>query len=151
MGVEEIKKWTGEKCRHLGRSPATGHVNCRIYSHKPLSCSTYKCTWLEGIGPDNLRPRDSGILLSTYPGPVCTVNIFDFDKAKDTWEGVVHQLLIVGMKEVRAIAPQHKSALVYREGNIYRCRLLPPAEYESIQFETDGIAVGHYTVKQVLD
>lgn len=149
LGIEELHKYTGEKCKNL-RSGAYPTKRCGIYSKRPSACSTYKCLWRAGWGPDNLRPNEAGLLITPYDGDApdtasITINVFDQEKADPHIEPVLAELLTnTRIKEVRLVFLQTKKANLFRDGNIYQCRLLPSKNYESLTFEAQDEPIGHY-------
>lgn len=156
LGIEELHKYTGQTCRHLsgGTDPTK---RCSIYSKRPHACSTYQCLWRAGLGPDNMRPYESGILITSYeserdpPGSVAfTVNIFDEAKALGHIEEILGELLALPKAvEVRLVYIHRRSMMLFRHGQVYRCRLMPPDGYESLVFEAFEPSVGRYLVKEL--
>lgn len=154
LGIEELKKYTGEKCKHL-RSGAYPTKRCGIYHHRPPACSGYTCAWKAGFGPEYMQPNRSGILITIYdarkerPNPsriaAATVNIFDREKAEPHIEEVLGNLLTLpSMDEVRLIFIKEKRGILFRDGKAYRCRLLPPEGFESLTFEAIDEPMGTY-------
>lgn len=165
LGIEELKKYTGEKCKHL-RSGAYPTKRCSIYHHRPTACQTYKCAWRAGWGPDHMQPNKSGILITIYDAreersgfkadampakyAAATVNVFDTEKAGPHIEEVLGNLLTLpSMDEVRLIFIKEKRGILFRDGKAYHCRLLPPEGFESLTFEALDEPMGtYYTAKQ---
>lgn len=58
--VPELDKGEGKKCKHCDKG-------CVIYESRPKSCRNYKCEWLKGELPDNMRPDKSGVMIEVYP------------------------------------------------------------------------------------
>ena len=155
LGVEELKKYTGQTCKHLSGVDAT--KRCSIYDKRPHACKIYECVWRAGFGPDNLRPNESGILITMYPSErvegevAATVVIIDEDKAKATNPtDVVTELMMIheSINEVRLVNYKNKTALLFTNGCIYRCKLLPPDGYEALIFNADiSQPVGRYEVR----
>jgi hypothetical protein len=54
QGVAEIAKPINVKCSHLNTMG-----RCGIYATRPESCRTYKCLWLRGYLPENMKPVKS--------------------------------------------------------------------------------------------
>lgn len=152
LGISELRKYTGQSCKHLcGTSDPT--KRCSIYSQRPSACSNYECLWRAGWGPDNLRPSESGILITpynseTHPGHAAvTVNIFDEPLANRTISitDLIAKLFALPLiSEVRLINFQRKTALFFTEGKIYRCKILPPDGFESLIFEAQDPPIGTY-------
>lgn len=157
LGISDLKKYTGQACRHLngGDNPA---CRCSIYSKRPPACSEYICLWRAGWGPTDLRPYESGILITIYPSErdpgyiSATVNVFDTKKAAPHINQMIGELLMVPMlREARLIFLKSKKAIMFREGKAYRCRLLPPEGYESLMFEAIDEPMGTYQIKELSD
>jgi hypothetical protein len=153
LGVEELKKYTGQTCKHLnGINPTK---RCSIYSSRPVACSGYSCLWRSGWGPEELRPHDSGILVTGYdsernPGSKVsmTVNVFDSKLASPYIMKVIGELITLPIvDEVRLIFLESKKATMFREGKVYDCKLLPPENFESLRFMADINPVGTYSVE----
>jgi Fe-S-cluster containining protein len=153
LGVEELQKYTGQKCKHL-KGPAAIHKRCGIYHRRPMACVDYSCMWREGWGQEEWQPHKSGILITPYPDPndpekaTITMNIFDLVKAKDLIKTISLQLIMVPfITEVRVINIQTKRALMYKNGNIYRCQLLPAEGFESLMFAAEDDPIGRYRIE----
>jgi hypothetical protein len=154
LGIEELKKYTGQTCKHLNGANPT--KRCSIYASRPVACSGYFCLWRAGWGPEGLRPRDSGILVTGYdsernPGSKVsmTVNVFDSKLASPYIMNVVGELITLPIvDEVRLIFLESKKATMFREGNVYDCQLLPPDNFESLKFLAHGDPVGTYLVEK---
>lgn len=158
LGVEELHKYSGQKCRHL-LGPASGSKRCSIYKQRPAACSGYYCIWLAGWGPDNLRPKDSGILLTGYPsergGPSqvsITANVFNLAKARPHISQLLGELMsLPSLDELRLIYLESRKATMFRDGFVYDCELLAPdpGDYEALQFMAHEPPVGRYAVQLV--
>jgi hypothetical protein len=152
LGIEELKKWTGQACKHLdGKNP---EGRCSIYEHRPKACRDYHCMWRAGWGPEGMRPDQSGLLITVYsrddsPGKAAaTVIITDWAKAKPLIDKVALELLMIDIiTEVRVINYATKMALLYKDGQIFHCQLLPPENYEELHFKTQGVPIARYLVK----
>lgn len=155
LGIEELKKYTGQTCKRLvgGHDPSK---RCTIYEDRPKACREYQCLWRAGWGPQELRPYESGILITGYPpdpGPpdmvAFTVNVFDQAKAQPHIMSVVGELTCLPFTyEVRLVFIQKKKATLFREGLVYDAILLPPEGFESLIFQADiSRPVGRYEVK----
>jgi len=152
LGIEELQKWTGEKCQHL-KGPAGGSKRCKIYARRPTACSGYKCMWLQGYGPEELKPSRSGILLTGYeseanPGsPAVTAVVFDNDKALPILNDTIKELISLPNVEVRCVNWTNKTGMLFVNGKIYECKLLPPTGWESLNFEAAEPPIGKYRVE----
>lgn len=62
VAIPELVKPPGVRCRHLRAMNERGGM-CTIYNQRPKPCQTFRCAWLEGLGPENARPDLSGIML----------------------------------------------------------------------------------------
>jgi len=58
QGVAALAKPLGRWCEHC-----VEHAACGIYERRPQECAGFACAWVLGIGPDWLKPSDSGALL----------------------------------------------------------------------------------------
>ena len=150
LGIEELKNFTGQKCKYL-RGPAYAHKRCGIYINRPSACSEYECLWKSGWGLAEWQPHKSGILLTPYDNDygtiAITMNIFDMVKAEPYINVISSQLLLLpNVSEVRVINIIGNKALLYKNGNIYNCRLLPAESFKSLTFTHDDEPVGHYQV-----
>lgn len=152
LGIDELKKWSGQTCKHLhgGKDPTK---RCTIYSNRPEACSRYECLWKSGGGPDDLRPNESGMIITGYASETpgrgsVTIIIIDEKQAyaHNVQDVVVELLMLPTIDEVRIVNPKTKRAQYYKDGVIYNCKLLPPEGYESLIFsaDTDKIAGKYY-------
>lgn len=161
LGIEELKKWMGQSCRHLDGSLGP-NTRCSIYEHRPSACSTYQCFWRKGFGPPELRPYDSGILITPYQSELpqaslvtgmakiaFTVLIFDRDKGLPFARSVATELLSLGAGEVRLVDVARREATLFAYGSIYNCKVMRPSQndWEALSFDTDGIPLGHYALQ----
>lgn len=163
LGIEALKKYSGQTCKNL--TPYTPKTDltkrCSIYAARPTACEAYRCFWVSGFGPDSLRPKDSGILITPYVSEMpqassasgmgriaYTVMIFDPDKAAKAGFGhnVVTELLSLGAGEVRLINMISKTALLFAYGTIYQCVIEKPDSYEALNFRATG-TIGHYALQ----
>jgi len=60
--VPELKKPVGKWCRHC--KPGKG---CGIYDDRPESCKNFRCVWLSGGLPPDLRPDKSRVIFERMP------------------------------------------------------------------------------------
>lgn len=60
--VPEFNKPPGEWCRHC--KPGRG---CTIYDDRPESCRNFRCVWLTGGLPDDLRPDKCKVIFERLP------------------------------------------------------------------------------------
>lgn len=154
LGIEELKKYSGQTCKHLsgGADPCK---RCSIYESRPVACSGYHCMWRAGWGPDEMRPYDSGILITVYPSErdpekaSATVQVFDKAKAQKHINQLIGELVVMPiMDQVRLIFLAEKRAIMFWEGGIYRCKLLPADGYEALRFATDlNAPMGRYRIE----
>jgi len=106
--------------------------------------------WREGMGDDDLRPADCGMLVTPYRmedgGPGCAITVMIFDPKKATkLDHVIEQLLVLGVTELRVVNWHTKKALYFAaDGNIYDCKIIKPDGYESLNFESDGEPLGRF-------
>ena len=71
VGVTSLEKPFWATCRHQGE----GH--CRIYADRPTECREYRCGWLSGLLPEDMRPDQSGFLLSAQEDGMCVYILDD--------------------------------------------------------------------------
>jgi len=62
VAVAELKKPYHTRCGHQ-----TGK-GCAIYGNHPVECRDYRCAWLQGILPEEMRPDKIGILIDAEGG-----------------------------------------------------------------------------------
>ena len=64
LAIRDLKKPTGEDCKHLDRSRKT--ACCSIYAERPFDCQQYECAWLRdaGFGDTWHRPDRVGVLFT---------------------------------------------------------------------------------------
>jgi Fe-S-cluster containining protein len=147
LGVEELRKHTGTSCHHLSGTD-DGAKRCSIYAKRPSACAAYKCMWLEGYAPNELKPELSGILLTTYASDTnkmgaVTAMVFDHAKAEPYIDALIKEILGLGL-ELRLVNYKTKRVLFFTNGNIYDAKLLPTRSYESLDFEANSKPIGHY-------
>ncbi len=161
LGIEELKKHTGQSCRYLtGISGPTSR--CGIYPTRPKACATYKCAWLEGLGPDSARPDRSGLLLTPYPttndtspsAPFSvTIIITDPSLCGTLTSGYLGQfldtLLRFGCNEIRVTNHHDKSVIYFKNGEVRRGKLLRGQTFEQFVCQLDeGPPLARYKVFQ---
>jgi hypothetical protein len=154
LGITELKKHGGKACKHLSAT-TDPNKRCSIYSSRPHACSNYECLWKSGVGPDDMRPSESGMLITPYlEDGVRSISIvlFDRDKAGNRVGEVITELLMTGF-EVRLIDYTERTALLFRDGKTFRCKLLSnsPGSYESLNFVTDGEPIARYHLQTETD
>lgn len=154
LGIEELRKYAGQTCRLL-KGGADRSKRCSIYETRPAACSGYSCLWLVGFGPDDLRPHESGILITVYDAErngisiagkaSATVNIFDMKKAQGKIASLLAELIAIPiMDEVRLIYLEEKRGLLIRDGFIYGCDTIPSKGYEALCFAAHEPPLGRY-------
>lgn len=47
----------GEWCEHCSQP------GCKVYHVRPDPCRAFQCAWLEGLIPDELGPRKTGVIV----------------------------------------------------------------------------------------
>lgn len=158
LGIEELKKYAGQTCSKLnGGADAT--KRCSIYSTRPSACSGYQCFWRAGFGPEGLRPHESGILITIYEdqsdGAIipnvasATVTVFDERKANNKITPLLAELLPIPiMREVRLIYIETKRGILFRNGNVYACDVIPSKGYEALAFAAYDPPIGHYHTEE---
>jgi len=163
LGVGPLKKWPGQSCKHLDGS--IPDKRCTIYDKRPKCCVDYHCGWRMGIGPDNLRPDQSGVLVTLYPAPdddqrfVATLHVIDEKKAggpadpDSRLSEILALVLSTGCNDVRIVSGGERpgSPIVHlREGKIYRGVVLKPDhnKFEDMNFAEEEEPVGRYQIKR---
>ena len=67
VAVKAFDKPVGTPCQHLlpiiPNEPCAGA--CGIYADRPSECKMYRCSWLEGNLPEELKPDKCGLLFET--------------------------------------------------------------------------------------
>lgn len=51
MEIEPLQKPRGRWCPHAKKK-----AGCAIYAERPDVCGEFECLWIQGIGPDHVRP-----------------------------------------------------------------------------------------------
>ena len=163
LGVGPLKKWPGQSCKHLDGS--IPDKRCTIYDKRPKCCVDYHCGWRMGIGPDNLRPDQSGVLVTLYPAEgddqrfVATLHVIDEKKAggpadpDSRLSEILALVLSTGCNDVRIVSGGERpgSPIVHlREGKIYRGVVLKPDhnKFEDMNFAEEEEPVGRYQIKR---
>lgn len=76
--VESLNKPRYEWCNHIKIGKG-----CSIYQVLPEACQIYRCSWLNGLGNEDLRPDKCGFVLNLYEN-VCELDklfhIYEFEK-----------------------------------------------------------------------
>jgi hypothetical protein len=110
--------------------------------------------WRAGWGPEEMRPHDSGILITCYQSETipntaaATVNIFDKKLASPHINAVIGELVTLPiLSEVRLVFIQEKRAILFKGGLIFNCKLLPAEGFESLTFEAYDPPMGRYEVQ----
>jgi hypothetical protein len=159
LGIDELKKWPGTRCRHLSRA-ADPAKQCRIYADRPHTCSQYVCVWREGWGPEWLRPQDSGLLITSHRDPAAkpgepfilfTLVVFDPDKATNEIIRKVTGEIISGfhsVREIRVFSEATKAGFLYVNGFVYRMQVLPGDTYEQLKYRIDSQPIGRYLTSE---
>ncbi len=62
IGVAALQKPCHTTCIHQ-----TGR-GCAIYNERPAECKTYKCVWLQGHLPEEMRPDKIGLIVDSEGG-----------------------------------------------------------------------------------
>ena len=151
LGISELRKYAGRACKHLSGGTNPDH-RCSIYDKRPLACSQYRCTWLQGYGPEGMRPRDSGLILTLYESDItpgkqsANVMVIDKSKAKPFVDQILADFLTVGI-EVKLCYMETMSGYIFTNGKILRCRIerkQAKDDYETFQFNADAEPISTY-------
>lgn len=151
LGIAELRKYAGQTCKHLdGAKP---EARCSIYAKRPAACANYYCLWRAGVGPKNFSPLETGMLMSHFveeDGRLsATITIIDAAKAEGLVMTAVTELLMTNVfKEVAVVRRDTNKAVLFKDGHMYDCKLLPPrtGNYEETNFLTDGEPVCDFLV-----
>jgi hypothetical protein len=156
LGIDELQKWTGERCKHLATRTKTHH--CGIYDSRPKACVQYQCMWLAGWGPDNLQPSKSGMLITPYQNETdakmaaVTIVVFDLEKAQKLLMDVITQILQFFIDcELRVVSTQTKVAMLYKDGLIRKGKLIPSKDLEALDMEIQDKPISSYIVGDLKD
>lgn len=158
LGIEELKKWPGQTCRHLDGASGP-FTRCTIYQNRPLACSTYYCGWIAGLGSDDYRPDKSGILTTFYPadagGPfTASIHVLDAKKSgaitdlDSKLNRVAMMLVEYGCNDIKIVVSPVTAGnpmIHFKDGKIYKGILLPSRKgaFEDLSFAT-STPVGTY-------
>ena len=60
LGVADLKKPAREYCPHC-------EINhgCKIYESRPKECVDFRCAWLLGSIPEELKPSKTGVMITS--------------------------------------------------------------------------------------
>jgi hypothetical protein len=76
MAVGEIHKPSNVRCDKL-----TAMGRCSVYATKPQSCTAFKCLWLQGLMPENLKPIKSRVVGDVNAtGDIIVLHVSPFDR-----------------------------------------------------------------------
>lgn len=156
LGIEELRKYAGQPCKHLGPK-ADPTKRCTIYEHRPIACAKYQCLWREGWGPEELKPETSGILLTPYPSEdpgdtsfAITALIFDARRARPHIDKLIREALSLAPNmELRLVDCAKRTALFFKNGEIFNCTVMPSKGFESLDFRASFPRIGTYRIAQV--
>ncbi len=59
LGIVELNKPPAKWCPH-----AAGR-GCGVYSVRPESCRSFFCLWLQGVGPEDMKPSKSRVVFAS--------------------------------------------------------------------------------------
>ncbi len=92
MGVAELNKPRDVRCNHL-----TSLGRCGIYADRPESCAAFKCLWLQGSFPVELKPNKiQAVPMPANMGKIQALNVDP--KAGRVWE---HGVLAAYIERMR--------------------------------------------------
>lgn len=156
LGIAALKKRSGQACRYLDGTNST--KRCSIYEKRPDACKIYQCAWRSGAFLDNMRPDESGILVTPYPldedpnGLAATILIIDEAKAGTINHPGNLQFILnfmiaqMGAQDIRVV--NGKKILHFRDGVIRKGHLLKTADPEALRFAVYDPPLGRYDVKE---
>jgi len=171
LGIEELRKWPGQTCKHLDGTIAD--KRCTVYENRPKACSSYYCGWIANMGPEDLRPDKSGVLVTLYPphdysdeqinydpnemsSPFsATIHVTDDDLAGDLADpdskiGVMLNVIVgLGCNDIRIMdspARAGQRVVHMHNGNVRLGRLRRSSKYgyEELVFHTEEPPIGRY-------
>lgn len=153
LDITALKKKGMRPCKYLShRKPA---ARCTIYARRPEACSGYLCSWMGGLFDDDMRPDQSGLLVTMYedeqkPGYfMVTINITNGSKCGTFEEGPLSRALywlfarMHHISRVNLLNRRNNSVIEFSDGNIWECHLMKGTKLESLEFIRLKI-VGHY-------
>lgn len=156
LGIAELRKHTGQTCKHLTGTQGP-EQRCSIYAQRPKACAEYQCLWRShpDFGNDDDRPDRSGLLVTAYQakgtGPfAATIIVTDPSKAGSLAEGssalarFVETLLRAGCDEIIANNFHNKTALLFRDGQVYQGKLTRGTGFEEHIFIGDDKPIAAY-------
>lgn len=86
--VPELNKQVHTWCQHCEKG-----VGCNIYEQRPASCQAYRCVWLSGGLPADLRPDKSKVIFERLPSGKNYLVVVDLNRP-DAWKKPVVQDVI---------------------------------------------------------
>lgn len=153
LGITDLRKKAGQTCKHLTGAQGPDK-RCSIYKDRPTACSSYTCCWIKGIGNDNMRPNNSGVLVTLYPPRLkteevsCTIHITDETKAGSLTKGPLYdtlqEIINLDINDIVVVNLRNGQVRHFLMGKIYSGKLLKQTGYEDMNFETDEIPIGSY-------
>lgn len=113
MGVTELAKPQGERCRHLEVG------GCGIYGSRPESCRDFHCLWRMGLGHQDERPDKTGLVIDVTHGDLPALVIREawpdaFETSRPMIERLVsegHLIYLVRGQSRLVLGPPEKVAL----------------------------------------
>lgn len=100
QGVHEIRKPINVKCEHLNIQG-----RCGIYSSRPESCRTYKCLWLNGHMPEEMKPvKSRAVLEPNATGDMLIMRVLPQDR------GLIRRGIL--RRFIRSAVAQHVPVIV---------------------------------------
>jgi len=84
FGVETIEKQPWERCEH--QVPR----GCSIYTERPKMCQTFYCLWQSGLGEEDERPDNFGLILAPTKGKTEFTGEQEI-QAYEMWENAANQ------------------------------------------------------------
>lgn len=63
--VRDLRKPAGMRCPNVRMLPGSlkSCGSCGTYKERPAACATFRCSWLEGYGPESHRPDRVGAVV----------------------------------------------------------------------------------------
>lgn len=169
-----INKHSGQSCKMLdGRDPER---RCTIYKSRPETCVKYVCAWKVGIGADDQRPNQSGLLVTFYNTAQVDQNISNPNTKRGAHSATVvvtnadlagtlddpdshlsrmcsaimYQSFLrpdlIGDMEIRIVHYPTKECLRIYEGKIWKGQILPARSNADLNFVCFEPPIGTFQV-----
>lgn len=92
LEVHEIEKPANEWCTQCSTK-----AGCAIYGSRPHACIDFECLWLRGLGPDELRPDRSKVVMNASKDHKSIVLHVDPSRP-DAWRAPIFRFVLDRME-----------------------------------------------------